>query len=88
MSEHDRLSNGSLDPSDEAVVSRTSGTQCGEEVELQPLQTDQAQESKADVRPRYHRRAIPILLLYIPLIVVPWALTTVSAQYLSSHGTL
>jgi hypothetical protein len=94
MSEADRLSSSDPSRADSDVRSRMSGSHHGEDVELEPLHDEQETEKpRPKSQPRYHKRAIFLLSLYLPLIIVPWALTCVmskrpltASSYYNQHG--
>lgn len=76
--------------SDPNVRSRKSFAHHGEEVELEPLHANQDDRCP---QPKYHKHAMFLLILYVPLIVIPWILTCVmskrplsASSYYNQHG--
>jgi hypothetical protein len=61
------------------VRSKTPNTQTRDSAdqETEPLQVQDKEDS---TRARYHRYAIFLLVVYIPLITVPWVLTCVLSK--------
>lgn len=75
---------------DSATRSIKSSEHPGKEAEVEPLH--QGQDAKLS-QPKYHKLAIFLLILYIPLVIIPWALTCVLAKrplsassYYNQHG--
>ncbi|KAH6017010.1 hypothetical protein HBI82_111500 [Parastagonospora nodorum] len=75
---------------DSATRSIKSSEHAGEEVKLEPLHyTQDVKMSEL----KYHKLAMFLLIFYIPLIIIPWALTCVMAKrplsassYYNQHG--
>lgn len=75
---------------DSATRSIKSSEHAAKEVELDPLH--QSQDFKLS-QPKYHKLAIFLLILYIPLVIIPWALICIMAErplsassYYNQHG--